>query len=51
MKTRHDGKMGGGPTSQYKHSTNFIVDDILGDMSSHFDEVGPTQGTTDVSWG
>jgi len=55
--TKQDGisKMGSELTSQYKHSTNFIWDDIIGDKSCHWRGEArhkvATDGEVDTSWG
>jgi len=51
MKRDKTCKMGGGVTSQYKHSANFLGDDIIVNKSSHWRGKTRYKVATDVSWG
>jgi len=51
MKRDKTGKMGGGLTSQYKHSANFLGDDIIVNKSSRWQGKTRYKVATDVSWG
>ena len=51
MRQNTIGKMGGGLSSQYKHSTNFLADDIIVNKSSRGRGKTRYKVATDVSWG
>jgi len=51
MKLDKTGKMGGGLTSQYKHSANFLRDDVIVNKSSRWRGKTRYKVATDVSWG
>jgi len=51
MKRDKTCKMGGGVTSQYQHSANFLRDDIIVNKSSRWRGKTWYKVATDVSWG
>jgi len=50
MKRDKTSKMGGGVISQYKHSANFLGDDIIVDKLSRWRVKTQYKVTIDVSW-
>jgi len=51
MKRDKTGKLGSGPTLQYKHSASFLGDGIIGDQLSYLRGKTRHKVTTDASWG